>query len=109
MKIAYNPITENPLSSAPYNDITFDLPGFAIYAKGVKFDGRTLTPFTNKQDGLVPAPNNGSDKRFLRQDGTWQEVTETIHANNADTVDDYHIKVVSGSAGFDPKTIYFVL
>lgn len=108
MKIAYNPITATPLNGVLNNDITFDLPGFAIYARGVKFDGRTLVPFTNQQDGLVPAPNSNTDTRFLKEDGTWSEVEKVPQATNADTVDGYHI-VVSSYAGSDPNTIYFVL
>ena len=109
MKIAYNPRTEAALVAAPSNnDITFDLSGLAIYARGVKFDGRTLTPFTNNMHGLVPAPNSDTETRFLREDGSWQEIIKVPQSENSDTVNGYKIEVVS-SPGSDPNTIYFVL
>lgn len=87
MKIAYNPQTEAALTVAPSNnDITFDLSGLAIYAKGVKFDGKAYSIFKKQTSataegysGLVPTPsyNNGSTNRFLREDGTW-EVPESV-------------------------------
>ena len=40
MKIAYNPLGSGALKQAPDNkDITFDLVGKVIYARGVAFDG----------------------------------------------------------------------
>ena len=86
MKIAFNPESERALQSAPKNnDITFDLKGVAIYAKGVKFKGTDTTysvfkkhsssDNTGGHDGLVPVPsyNNNSSYRFLREDGKWEE------------------------------------
>ena len=90
------------------NDITFDLSGLAIYARGVKFDGRTLIPFTNNTHGLVPAPNSDTETRFLREDGSWQEIVKVPQSENSDTVNGYKIEVVS-NPGSDPNTIYFVL
>lgn len=82
MKIAYNPMTEAALTVAPSNnDITFDLPGQVIYAKGVKFDGKAYSIFkkytsatAGGYSGLVPAPsyNNNSKNRYLREDGIWE-------------------------------------
>lgn len=109
MRIAYNPITEEPLISVPQNDIIFDLPGKVIYAKGEKFDGRTLLPFERDQNGLVPAPYNNTNTRFLREDGSWQDIVKVPQAENADTINDYSIKVVNGAPGSDSKTIYFVI
>lgn len=46
MRIAYNPKTAEALVSPPDNeDITFDLSGLAIYAKGVKFEGKVYSVF----------------------------------------------------------------
>lgn len=85
MKIAFNPESERALQSAPKNnDITFDLKGVAIYARGTKFKGTDTTYSVFKKhpssdntggyDGLVPVPsyNNNSSYRFLREDGTWE-------------------------------------
>lgn len=87
MRIAYNPKTSAALTAAPSNnDITFDLSGMAIYARGVKFDGKAYNVFKKHAsgnaggyDGLVPAPsyNNNSKNRFLKEDGTW-DTTNTL-------------------------------
>ena len=91
MKIAYKPLNTEPLLQAPSNnDITFDLPGQAIYAKGVKFNGKTYTIFEKDKvnsegcDGLIPAPdyNNGSNNRFLREDGQWIKIDHDIITYN---------------------------
>lgn len=82
MKIAYNPQTEAALTAAPSNnDITFDLKGIAIYAKGVKFKGTDTTYSVFKKhtsdneggyNGLVPVPSyTTTTTRYLREDGTW--------------------------------------
>ena len=91
MRIAYNPKSEGALTSSPSgyeNDIIFDLPGIAIYTKGVKFKGTDTTYDVFKKhasgdvggnNGLVPVPtyNNNSKTRFLREDGTWVIPTNT--------------------------------
>lgn len=82
MRIAYNPLEEGALSQAPSNDdITFDLPGKCIYAKGVQFKGTDTTYQVFKKNtssqgggynGLVPAPDYlDSNSRYLREDGEW--------------------------------------
>ena len=72
MKIAYNP--GEALTYAPSGDIIFDLAGEAIFAKGVRFDGKLHKVFekassdnTEGVNGLVPFPdyNNDSSNRFL--------------------------------------------
>lgn len=83
MRIAYNPITEAALTTAPdNNDITFDLKGLNIFVKGVKFKGTDTTYQVFKKhtsssgggyNGLVPVPSyTSTNDRFLREDGTWQ-------------------------------------
>lgn len=83
MKLAYNPITEAALSSAPNSkDIIFDLKGLNIFAKGIKFKGTDTTYSVFKKhtsssgggyNGLVPVPSyTTSNNRYLREDGTWQ-------------------------------------
>lgn len=83
MKISYNPITAEALTTAPdNNDITFDLSGLNIFVKGVRFRGTDTTYKIFKKynssneegyDGLVPAPSYSPiNLRYLREDGTWQ-------------------------------------
>jgi len=83
MKIAYNPITAEALTTAPANnDITFDLRGLNIFVRGVKFKGTDTTYSVFKKhtsssgggyNGLVPVPSyTSTNVRFLREDGTWQ-------------------------------------
>lgn len=82
MKIAYNPITAEVLTTAPANnDITFDLRGLNIFVRGVKFKGTDTTYSVFKKhtsssgggyNGLVPVPSyTSTNTRFLREDGTW--------------------------------------
>lgn len=81
MKVAYNPITSPALTTVPAgNDITFDLPGLNIYARGVRFKGTDTTYSVFKKhasngggySGLVPAPSyTATTTRFLREDGVW--------------------------------------
>jgi len=92
MKIAYNPTTATALTAAPSNnDITFDLKGVAIYAKGVKFKGtdttysvfkkHTVSGNTGGYNGLVPVPSYTTTAvRFLREDGTWVIPTNTTYS-----------------------------
>lgn len=82
MKIAYNPKSGAALQTAPdNNDITFDLAGKIIYARGEGFKGtdttydifRKASESVGGYNGLVPAPNynSNSKNRFLKEDGTW--------------------------------------
>lgn len=102
MKIAYNPLGSAVLTvSPPENDITFDLPGKAIWAKGVKFGWYTTfskdTSAASGYDGLVPAPsyNNNSTTRFLREDGTWVVPTNTTYSVVSSTANGLAPKVIS--------------
>lgn len=91
MKIAYNPTTAAALTAAPSNnDITFDLKGVAVYAKGVKFKGtdttysvfkkHTASGNTGGYNGLVPVPSyTTTTVRFLREDGTWATPAATAY------------------------------
>lgn len=85
MKIAYNPVTETALGTAPNNnDIIFDLKGLNIFAKGTKFKGTDTTYSVFKKNtsssgggynGLVPVPSyTTTNVRYLREDGTWQDI-----------------------------------
>lgn len=89
MKIAYNPTTAAALTSAPSNnDIIFDLSGVAIYARGIKFDGKAYSVFkkhtsnnSGGYNGLVPTPSyTTSSTRFLREDGSWVVPTNTKYS-----------------------------
>ena len=95
MKISYNPITAEALTTAPdNNDITFDLSGLNIFVKGVRFRGTDTTYKVFKKynssneegyDGLVPAPSYSPiNLRYLREDGTWQVPQSYILLENVD-------------------------
>ena len=110
MKIAYNPTTAAALTAAPQNnDITFDLKGVAIYAKGVKFKGTDTTYSVFKKhtsdnsggyNGLVPVPsyNSNSKTRFLREDGTWVIPTNTTYAVVSSTANGLAPKIGTAAA-----------
>ena len=104
MKIAYNPITETALGTAPNNnDIIFDLKGLNIFAKGTKFKGTDTTYSVFKKNtsssgggynGLVPVPSyTTTNVRYLREDGTWQDLENIINkkADKATTLAGYGI------------------
>ena len=102
MKIAYNPLGSAVLTvSPPENDITFDLPGKAIWAKGIKFGWYTTfskdTSAASGYNGLVPAPNynNNSTTRFLREDGTWVVPTNTTYSVVSSTANGLAPKVIN--------------
>lgn len=93
MKIAYNPKSGAALQTAPdNNDITFDLAGKTIYARGEEFKGtdttydifRKASESVGGQNGLVPAPDYNSDSknRFLKEDGTWSDVINASSINS---------------------------
>ena len=95
MKIAYNPQTEAALTAAPSNnDITFDLKGQSIYAKGVQFKGTdtTYSVFSKGYAGLVPAPSYTTATRFLKEDGTWETPLDNkVLQVNTSTNSEYRI------------------
>lgn len=88
MKIAFNPLGSGALTKAPDNkDITFDLVGRVIYARGVSFDGKntqyktfkkhTSSDNTGGSEGLVPIPSySTTNTRLLREDGQWVNIAE---------------------------------
>lgn len=126
MKIAYNPKSVGPLTSAPTGDylnaITFDLAGHNIFARGEMFKGTDTTYEVFKKytsddaggyNGLVPAPsyNGGSNVRFLREDGSWQAITSNSYRplliNNTTILDSQNNKgfnlVSNSSITLNPK------
>lgn len=126
MKIAYNPKSVGPLTSAPTGDylnaITFDLAGHNIFARGEMFKGTDTTYEVFKKytsddaggyNGLVPAPsyNGGSNVRFLREDGSWQAITSNSYRplliNNTIILDSQNNKgfnlVSNSSITLNPK------
>ena len=116
MKIVYSelPIDLDKLPTyVNKQDIIFDASKPAIYAKGTEFSGTKYQQFAKATqessqgyNGLVPAPNynDGSDNRFLREDGSWQTV------DNATKVNGYTIAVVKSDDEMNNEdTIYFVI
>lgn len=95
MKIAYNPQTGAALTAAPSNnDITFDLKGQSIYAKGVQFKGTdtTYSVFSKGYAGLVPAPSYTTATKFLKEDGTWETpLNNKVLQVNTNTNSEYRI------------------
>ena len=115
MKIAYNPIGGAVLTvSPPENDITFDLPGQAIWAKGVRFGKyETFLKHTSAsgggRDGLVPAPNyTATAVRFLREDGTWIVPTNTTYNVVSNTTDGLAPKVINTNTSTITNTYYIL-
>lgn len=113
MKIAYNPIGGAALTvSPPENDITFDLPGQAIWVKGVRFGKyETFLKHTSTsgggKDGLVPAPNyTETAVRFLREDGKWFTPVNTDTKNTAGATNSASKMYLIGatSQGANPQT-----
>lgn len=110
MKIAYNPTTAAALTAAPQNnDITFDLKGVAVYARGVKFKGTDTTysvfkkhtseSNTGGHNGLVPVPSyTTTQTRYLREDGTWVVPTNTTYAVVSSTANGLAPKIGTAAA-----------
>lgn len=111
MKIAYNPLGSTVLTVPPSeNDITFDLPGKAIWTKGVKFGWYTTfskdTSTASGYSGLVPAPdyNNNSTTRFLREDGKW--IIPTTYSVVSSTANGLTPKVINTNTATVDSTYY---
>lgn len=117
MKIAYNPKNSGALTTAPVNnDITFDLSGLAIYAKGIKFKGTDTTYSIFKKhtsnsgggyNGLVPVPsyNNNSRDRYLREDGTWTIPTDTKVYQSKSTASEFRPVILGADYSTDKNAI----
>lgn len=113
MKIAYNPLGSTVLTVSPSeNDITFDLPGKAIWTKGVKFGWYTTfskdTSTASGYSGLVPAPNynDNSTTRFLREDGKWIIPTNTTYSVVSSTANGLTPKVINTNTATVDSTYY---
>lgn len=109
MRIAYNPSTE-PLASAPQNnDITIDLAGKTIYARGVKVGGASYGVFQKHTstsgggyDGLVPAPPyvTTTTTRYLTDTGEWKTLN-FVDTYNKTEIDD----LISGAKTYTDTKI----
>lgn len=95
MKIAFNPSTVAALTSPPDNkDITFDLSGHNIFARGVKFQGTDTNTWRDiKVNNVSIGSNvldlrNGSNTTLTNTDGvvtinsTWRPVVDNLTSNS---------------------------
>lgn len=116
MKIAYNPITAEALTTAPANnDITFDLRGLNIFVRGVKFKGTDTTYSVFKKhtsssgggyNGLVPVPSyTSTNVRFLREDGTWQIMPDTKVTQSETTTANFRPVILGYQNSTDVSTL----
>ena len=116
MKIAYNPITAEALTTAPANnDITFDLRGLNIFVRGVKLKGTDTTYSVFKKhtsssgggyNGLVPVPSyTSTNVRFLREDGTWQIMPDTKVTQSETTTANFRPVILGYQNSTDVSTL----
>lgn len=96
MKIAFNPSTVAALTSPPDNkDITFDLRGHNIFARGVKFQGTDTNTWRDIKINNVSIGShtldlrNGSNTTLTNTNGvviinsTWRPVVDNLTSNSA--------------------------
>lgn len=96
MKIAFNPSTVAALTSPPNNkDITFDLRGQNIFARGVKFYGTDTNTWRDIKVNNVSIGShtldlrNGSNTTLINTNGvvtinsTWRPVVDNLTSNSA--------------------------
>lgn len=95
MKIAFNPSTVAALTSPPNNkDITFDLKGHSIYARGVEFKGTDTNTWRDIKVNNVSIGShtldlrNGSNTTLTNTNGvvtinsTWRPVVDNLTSNS---------------------------
>lgn len=95
MKIAFNPSTVAALTTPPNNkDITFDLRGRNIFARGVKFYGTDTNTWRNIKINNVSIGSNildlrnGSNTTLINTNGvvtinsTWRPVVDNLTSNS---------------------------
>lgn len=95
MKIAFNPSTVAALTSPPDNkDITFDLRGHNIFARGVKFQGTDTNTWRDIKINNVSIGSytldlrNGSNTTLTNTNGvvtinsTWRPVVDSLTSNS---------------------------
>lgn len=95
MKIAFNPSTVAALTSPPDNkDITFDLSGHNIFARGVKFQGTDTNTWRDIKINNVSIGShtldlrNGSNTTLTNTNGvvtinsTWRPVVDNLTSNS---------------------------
>lgn len=96
MKIAFNPSTVAALTSPPDNkDITFDLKGHSIYARGVEFKGTDTNTWRDIKVNNVSIGShtldlrNGGNTTLTNTNGvvtinsTWRPVVDNLTSNSA--------------------------
>ncbi len=117
MRIAFNPSTVAALTAPPNNkDITFDLRGRNIFARGVKFQGtdtwRDIKINNVSIDSNILDLQNGSNTTLTNKDGvvtinsTWRPVVDNLTSDSTtSSLSANQGRVLAGLVKNHPQTI----
>ena len=95
MKIAFNPSTVAALTSPPNNkDITFDLKGHNIFARGVKFYGTDTNTWRPVVDNLT---SDSTTSSLSAKQGKVLKALIDNKSNSGHTHDDRYLKLTGGT------------
>lgn len=95
MKIAFNPSTVAALTSPPNNkDITFDLKGHNIFARGVKFYGTDTNTWRPVVDNLT---SDSTTSSLSAKQGKVLKALIDGKSNSGHTHDDRYLKLTGGT------------
>lgn len=99
MKIAFNPSTVAALTSPPNNkDITFDLKGHNIFARGVEFKGTDTNTWRPVVDNLT---SNSTTSSLSAKQGKVLKGLIDGKSNTGHTHDDRYLKLSGGTMNSD--------
>lgn len=94
MKIAFNPSTVAALTSPPNNkDITFDLKGHNIFARGVEFKGTDTNTWRPVVDNLI---SDSTTSSLSAKQGKVLKALIDGKSNSGHTHDDRYLKLTGG-------------
>lgn len=94
MKIAFNPSTVAALTSPPNNkDITFDLKGHNIFARGVEFKGTDTNTWRPVVDNLI---SDSTTNSLSAKQGKVLKALIDGKSNSGHTHDDRYLKLTGG-------------
>lgn len=95
MKIAFNPSTVAALTSPPNNkDITFDLKGHNIFARGVEFKGTDTNTWRPVVDSLT---SDSTTSSLSAKQGKVLKALIDNKSNSGHTHDDRYLKLTGGT------------
>ena len=99
MKIAFNPSTVAALTSPPNNkDITFDLKGHNIFARGVEFKGTDTNTWRPVVDNLI---SDSTTNSLSAKQGKVLKALIDGKSNSGHTHDDRYLKLTGGTMNSD--------